>query len=99
MICSYLAEIADRIQTVQFLNLDAFDCIQIYDAPKTLFYCDPPYPHSARGSKDKRHLQPHTPRRQYRHELTDEDHRRLAKVLHRIRGQAIISAYDCPLWG
>nr|WP_299492542.1 hypothetical protein [Acaryochloris sp. IP29b_bin.137] len=64
-----------------------------------MFYCDPPYPHSARGSKDKRHLQPHTPRRQYRHELTDEDHRRLAKVLHRIRGQAIISAYDCPLWG
>lgn len=95
---SHLAAITHRIQTVQFLNLDVFDCIQTYNSPRTLFYCDPPYLHSARGSKDKRHQQPLTPRRQYRHELTDEDHRRLATVLHHIQGRAIISGYDCPLY-
>lgn len=94
----HLYAIADRIQSVDFLNTDAFGCIQIYDSPRTLFYCDPPYPHSARGSKDKRHQHPLTPRRQYRHELTDEDHQRLATVLQGIQGQAIISGYDCPLY-
>ncbi|ABW30814.1 DNA adenine methylase [Acaryochloris marina] len=94
----HLTAIADRIQTVQFLNLDAFNCIQIYDSPSTLFYCDPPYPHSARGSKDKRHQNPVTPRRQYRHEMTDEDHRQLAEILHGIQGRAIISGYACLLY-
>lgn len=94
----HLSAIADRVQTVQFLNTDALDCIQTYDSPRTLFYCDPPYPHSVRGSKDKRHQYPVTPRRQYRHEMTDDDHRQLAGVLNGIQGQALISSYDCPFY-
>ena len=94
----HLSAIADRIQTVNFLSLEALDCIQTYDSPRTLFYCDPPYPHSARGSKDKRHPHPVTPRRQYRHEMTDEDHRQLAEVLNGIQGYALVSGYDCPLY-
>ena len=52
----------------------------------------------SRGSKDKRHQHPVTPRRQYRHEMTDENHRQLAEVLHRIQGRAIVSSYACPLY-
>lgn len=80
----HLSAIAQRIQAVTFLDSNALDCIHRYDSPRTLFYCDPPYPHGARGSKDKRHREPAAPRRQYRHEMTDEDHRQLAELLHRI---------------
>ncbi len=53
---------------------------------KRFFYCDPPYPHDSR--KDVK---------AYAFEMTDDDHRQLAKVLHSTRGKVAISSYQSPL--
>lgn len=34
----------------------------------------------------------------YVHELTDDDHRALAEVLHSVRGMVLLSGYHCPLY-
>ena len=82
--------IAERLRHVQIERRDAFDVIPRYDTPATLFYCDPPYPRATR-----------TPRwatSAYTRELSDDDHIRLADLLHHIRGAAAISGYRCPLY-
>jgi len=81
-----LPEIAGRLLRVQIENRPAIDTIRLYDAPTTLFYCDPPYIHDTRGD-DKA----------YRHEMTDTDHRNLAHVLNSAQGLVAISNYDCSL--
>jgi DNA adenine methylase len=37
-------------------------------------------------------------RQKYAQELTDEDHRKLAGVLHGLRGMVVLSGYPCPLY-
>ena len=44
-----LPEIVQRLQRVQIENAPAAEVVLRYDSPQTLFYCDPPYPHEARG--------------------------------------------------
>lgn len=46
----------------------------------------PPYPHSTRRGA------------RYRHEMTDDDHRDLARVLHDAQGMVVISGYACDLY-
>ena len=46
-----LPEVALRLLRVQIENRPALDVINLYDGRETLFYCDPPYPHSSRGDK------------------------------------------------
>lgn len=82
----------ERLRGVCIEQMDALDLIAKYDGPDTLFYVDPPYPHSTRTSLDNGHKQ------HYPHELTDADHARLAEALHRERGAAAISGYDCALY-
>lgn len=94
----HLWAVSTRIQSLEIENQDALSCIQKYDSPRTLFYCDPPYVHSARGSKDKRHQYPVTPRRQYLHEMSDADHRQLAAVLKGIQGRVVLSGYASNLY-
>jgi len=81
-----LPEIADRLLRVQIENRPAIDVIQLYDSPKTLFYCDPPYVHQTRGDSQA-----------YGYEMTDEEHVALAKVLNAAKGMAAISNYQCDL--
>lgn len=82
-----LAEIAQRLLRVQVENAPAIEVIQRYDSPETLFYLDPPYVHSSRGDRST-----------YRYEMTDDDHRELAKQLNKIRGRAVISGYRTELY-
>lgn len=42
-----LREFADRFAEVVIENLDWVECIDRYDGPETLFYCDPPYRETA----------------------------------------------------
>jgi site-specific DNA-adenine methylase len=56
---------------VLVLNRDAVDVIHTEDAEHTLFYLDPPYPHSTRGKADL-----------YRFEMTDDDHHPQQKEGH-----------------
>lgn len=81
-----LPDIAGRLLRVQIENRPATEVIRLYDAPGTLFYCDPPYIHDTRGDDNA-----------YGHEMTDRDHRDLAAVLNEVRGLVAISNYDCPL--
>lgn len=81
-----LPEIAARLLRVQIENRPAIDVIQLYDSPKTLFYCDPPYIHETRGDSQA-----------YGHEMTDAEHALLAKVLNSVKGMVAISNYQCDL--
>ena len=81
-----LPEIGERLARVQIENRPALDIIRLYDDPGTLFYCDPPYLHEARGDP-----------KAYGFEMDEGDHIDLAAALHRCRGRAAISGYRSPL--
>jgi DNA adenine methylase len=81
-----LSEIVQRLLRVQIENDDALEVIARYDSPDTLFYCDPPYVHDARADA-----------KAYAYEMTDEQHRQLAAVLHRAQGKVALSGYPCEL--
>ena len=81
-----LPEIAQRLLRVQIENDTFTNIIKRYDSEETLFYCDPPYVHEARGDSNA-----------YKHEMTDVDHRELAKVLHNVKGRVALSGYHCDL--
>jgi DNA adenine methylase len=81
-----LAEIAQRLLRVQIENDTAVNVIRRYDSSETLFYCDPPYIHASRADTNA-----------YAYEMTDEEHRELAAVLHDLEGKVAISGYHCDL--
>jgi len=81
-----LLEIHDRISKVQVENQDYRKIIEMYDGPGTLFYLDPPYVHATRGSI------------RYEHEMTDADHRDLVKSLLHLKGNALVSGYEHPIY-
>ncbi|MBA3248058.1 MAG: DNA adenine methylase, partial [Pyrinomonadaceae bacterium] len=81
-----LPAIAQRLLRVQIENAPAIEIIKRYDNEETLFYCDPPYPHSSRGDVNA-----------YANELTDEQHRALATTLRQAKGKVAISGYRCEL--
>jgi len=78
--------IVERLLRVQIENRPAIDVIKLYDSKETLFYCDPPYIHETRGDI-----------KSYGFEMTDFDHKELAKTLNSIEGLAAISNYECDL--
>ncbi len=81
-----LPEIANRLLRVQIENRPAADVIRLYDSPKTLFYCDPPYIHATRGDSHA-----------YGYEMTDEQHSELASLLNSVQGMVAVSNYPCAL--
>lgn len=81
-----LSEIAQRLLRVQIEHAPAVEVIRRYDSEQTLFYCDPPYPHDSRGDDNA-----------YAFEMTDEDHRELAEVLHQVKGKVALSSYKSQL--
>ncbi len=81
-----LPGIVQRLLRVQIEHDSAIKVIQRYDSENTLFYCDPPYPHGSRGDSQA-----------YAYEMTDEQHRELAQVLHSVKGKVAISGYQCSL--
>lgn len=82
-----LPEIAERLMRVQIENRPALELFKLYDDPNTLFYCDPPYVHNTRGDS-----------KAYGFEMNDEDHRRLASVLHEVKGKVALSGYASGLY-
>jgi DNA adenine methylase len=81
-----LPEIANRLLRVQIESRPAAEIIELYDDRKTLFYCDPPYPHNSRGDS-----------KAYLFEMTDAAHEQLAIVLNKCKGKAAVSGYRCDL--
>ncbi len=86
----HLWAIAQRLKRVQIECDDALKVIARYDSPTTLFYVDPPYVQSTRGSRWAFTA--------YAHEMDDAAHGRLAELLHRVEGSVIVSGYPSPLY-
>lgn len=82
----------ERLRGVVIESMDALTLLAKYDSAETLFYVDPPYPHSTRSFKSRRTGQV------YRHEMTDTQHRDLATTLHGLRGMVVLSGYASPLY-
>jgi len=81
-----LAEVAVRVLRVQIESRPASEVINQYDGDKTLFYCDPPYPHEARSDT-----------KAYGFEMSDREHIELAQLLNSVHGRAAVSGYRCDL--
>jgi DNA adenine methylase len=81
-----LPDIAQRLLRVQIEHDTAINVIRRYDSKETLFYCDPPYPHSSRGDSNA-----------YHYEMTDNEHIELAAVLKKAIGKVALSGYRCDL--
>ena len=81
-----LPDVAERLLRVQIENRPAVDVIRLYDSPETLFYCDPPYVHSARGDT-----------KAYEFEMTDTQHKELAEALNAAEGMIAFSNYQAEI--
>jgi DNA adenine methylase len=73
------AKISQRLKNVVVENKDFENLIKVYDRPKALFYCDPPY---------------HTTERYYDVQFTEDDHLRLKTALDNIKGKFVLSYND-----
>lgn len=85
----HLYDVAERLRGVQIECLDALEVLQRYDSPDTLFYLDPPYVSSTRSRWKKK---------AYSTEMTDRDHRELARAVQDLQGMVVLSGYGCPLY-
>lgn len=83
-----IASFTERLSGVIIENRPALELIDQYSAPDRLIYADPPYPAETRTEALGN----------YRHEMTDEDHRSLARALRATEGAVIISGYACDLY-
>ena len=83
-----LSEIAQRLLRVQIENAPAIEVIRRFDSPETLFYCDPPYVHESRSDINA-----------YAYEMSNDEHRELAEVLHKVEGKVALSGYQSDLMG
>jgi DNA adenine methylase len=89
---SNVALFCDRLSTVQIDCTDALALMLKYDRADTLFYVDPPYPHSTRTMvTNESHFH-------YAVEMTDDGHRDLAVLLCSLAGAVVLSGYACPLY-
>lgn len=82
-----LPEIVERLRGVVIENRDAVDVMRAHDCAEAVHYVDPPYVQETRDAGSD-----------YRHELTDDDHVRLADVLRSLKGAVLLSGYDCELY-
>lgn len=78
----------ERLQGVVIENRPAEKVITQYDDLDALIYADPPYVHASRRRLDHG----------YRQEMSDEDHSRLAEILHGVRGMVVLSGYHSELY-
>ena len=82
-----IIQAAERLRGVQIENRPAVELIRRFNYPNVLIYADPPYMLGTRQN-----------RKQYRHEMTDDDHVELLEAIKAHRGPAIISGYDSDLY-
>ncbi len=77
-----LLKVRDRLRQVYIEHGDALDVITRFDAPQTVFYCDPPYHPDTRSDGG------------YADEL--EDHDELLDTLEAVQGMVALSGYPHP---
>jgi DNA adenine methylase len=78
---------AARLMRVSLECRPALDVVTEYGQhPDVLLYVDPPYPLEVRAGTN------------YEHEMSDDDHRALARQLHTARAAVVLSGYACNLY-
>ncbi|MGI4864173.1 MAG: DNA adenine methylase [Janthinobacterium lividum] len=80
-----------RLAGVVIEERPAVELLAKEDKPSCLHYVDPPYPLGTRTAEVATNGC-------YRFEMSDDDHRKLASVLHRLVGQVVLSGYACDLY-
>lgn len=79
--------LVERMQGVVIENRDAIEVMLAHDCEKALHYVDPPYlPETRDKGAD------------YSHEMSREDHERLAESLHTLAGAVVLSGYRSDLY-
>jgi DNA adenine methylase len=86
----HIQRFTERLAGVVIENRPAIQVIQTHDAPETLHYVDPPYPHETRNMRRGNAA--------YAWEMTTEDHEQLAEVLHGCVGMVVLSTYPNALY-
>jgi Site-specific DNA methylase len=82
-----LLKIIERLQGVVIENRPALEIIPLHDTSDTVFYADPPYlPEVRDKGKD------------YRYEMTEQDHIELAESLKKVKGSVLVSGYRSDLY-
>lgn len=76
----------ERLKEAQIENTDALTLIERCNDENTLIYCDPPY------------LQELRKKNMYKHEMNNEQHIELLKVLKTSKSKIILSGYDNDLY-
>ena len=76
---NYLTDVQQRLKSVVVEHKDFENLIKVYDRPKALFYCDPPY---------------HTTEKYYDVQFSEADHIRLRDTLTAIKGRFLLSYND-----
>lgn len=82
----FIHEAAERLKEVQVENRPALDLIRRYNYGNVLIYADPPYLLDTRGG------------RQYRYEMSEQDHVELLAALKEHKGPVILSGYPSDLY-
>jgi DNA adenine methylase len=82
-----LSVIANKLRSMQIENKDVFDLFPRVNRPECLIYIDPPYSFTTRSS-----------RKRYTHEWNDDDHARLAEMLHSANCYVAVSGYESKLY-
>lgn len=82
----WIADIVDRLKEVQIENRPAVEVIKRFNFPNVLIYADPPYLLSTRSGKN------------YKHEMSDDDHVELLESLLQHKGSVLLSGYDNELY-
>lgn len=81
-----LIDAARRLKEVQVENRPALEVIRKFNHDNVLIYADPPYLLNTRGGK------------QYRYEMTEQDHVELLDALKQHKGTVILSGYPSELY-
>lgn len=81
-------DLIKRLRGVVIENRDACKVMAQHDAPGTLHYLDPPYVFETRKDTHA----------DYRHEMTDDQHRKLAEFVRELQGMVVLSGYRSSLY-
>lgn len=83
----HLLQLSKKLQVATLANLNAFDLIPQHNNPQTVMYVDPPYMPQTRSKRWST--------RAYLHEMTVQEHKKLAEILNASSAFVIISHTDC----
>lgn len=81
-----IIETAERLRRVQIENRPADEVIKRFDYPDVFMYVDPPYLLETRTGK------------QYKHEMTVEDHKKLLDLLKESKAKVMLSGYESDIY-